>query len=208
MTRAGTFVRRNYEPLVLSLQVVIDLVVVALACMTAWALRESFLTVSPRVDLSRDLSTYREVFSITAAVSLLCFHGFGMYSPIKSLLNIEEFKGVTKASVTAFLVVLTLAFFLRGSTVQSPDSVSGIFYYLVRLHRAIDLAEDPDNYSRVVLGLAFMLILFFTMVCDRTTRITGRGVDVAERSEHATCSRSGASVRWPISCTVYDGNSG
>jgi len=164
MTRAGTFVRRNFEPLVLSMQVVIDLAVVAFACMTAWALRESLLSPASRVDLSRDLSTYREIFSITAAVSLLSFHGFGMYSPIKSLLNIEEFKAVTKASVTAFLVVLTLTFFLRGSTVQNPEDIKGVFYYLVRLHRAIDLAENPDNYSRVVLGLSFVLILVFTMV--------------------------------------------
>ena len=41
VTRAGTFLRRNFEPLILSIQVVIDLLVVVVACLAAWWLRES-----------------------------------------------------------------------------------------------------------------------------------------------------------------------
>ena len=43
MTAAGTFVRRNFEPLVLSVQVLIDLAVVWLACWAGHAFRESIV---------------------------------------------------------------------------------------------------------------------------------------------------------------------
>lgn len=166
MTSVGTFVRRNFEPLILSIQVIIDLLVVLLACVTAWALRDSLLGSGSQgqTDVSNQLGTYREIFSITAAVCLIAFHRFGMYSPIKSLLNVEEFKAVAKASLTAFLVVLTLMVFLRGSTVDAEKELSGVYAYLVRVHRAVDLSVHPDLYSRLVMVLAFMLILVLTMV--------------------------------------------
>jgi exopolysaccharide biosynthesis polyprenyl glycosylphosphotransferase len=164
MTQVGTLVRRNFEPLILSVQVIVDLLVVVMACITAWALRESLLPATVMADASNDLGTYREIFSITAAVCLICFHRFGMYSPIKSLLNVEEFKAVTKASVTSFLVVLTLMVFLRGSTLDADAEARGVFSYLARMHQAVDLTVHPDKYSRVVLALAFVLILVFTMV--------------------------------------------
>ena len=164
MTRVGTLVRRNFEPLILSIQVLVDLLVVVLACVTAWALREALLPGTARIDASNDLATYREIFSITAAVCLLCFHWFGMYSPIKSLLNVEEFKAVAKSSVTAFLVVLALIVLLKGSMAEATEESTGIFRYLLSLHHAIDLSQSPDQYSRVVLSLAFVFILMFTMV--------------------------------------------
>ena len=163
MTQVGTFVRRNFEPLILSIQVILDLAVVVLACVAAWWLR-NVLPLAPVDDVSTKLETYREIFSITAAVCLISFHRFGMYSPIKSLLNVEEFKAVTKASVTSFLVVLTLMVFLRGTTLEADPEATGGFAYLVRMHKAIDLKVHPDLYSRVVLVLAFALILIFTMI--------------------------------------------
>jgi len=168
MTRVGTLLRRHFEPLILSVQVVVDLLVVVAACVTAFAIRQSLLPESTSAgvphDVSKELSTYREIFSITTAVCLLCFHRFGMYSPIKSLLNVEEFKAVTKSTITAFLVVHALIVFLRGSTTQVSPEDPGIVGVLVPLHQAIDLKVHPDNYSRLVLVLSFALILAFTMV--------------------------------------------
>lgn len=161
MTRIGTYVRRNFEPLVLSVQVVVDLLVVGLACWTAWYVREGMTPESG----ATPLSTYREIFSITAAVCLVCFHWFGMYSPIKSLLNVEEFKSVTKASVASFLVVHALIVFLRGTTQEA----TGVYSVLVPLHNAIDLSVNPDQYSRITLILAFGLILVFTMISRFTS---------------------------------------
>ena len=107
MTRVGTYVRRNFEPLILSIQVVVDLAVVLIACLAAFKLygQIDYFAASAS-EKALQLTTYRELFSITAAVCLLCFHRFGMYSPIKSLLNVEEFKAVAKSTVTAFLVVI------------------------------------------------------------------------------------------------------
>ena len=158
MTYIGTFVRRNFEPLVLSIQVVVDLLVVVLACLTAWWLRERYVPI----EAQKPLEIYREIFSITAAVCLVCFHWFGLYSPIKSLLNVEEYKAVAKSSVTSFFVVHALIVFMRGTT---HEAVEGEWSYIfVQLHKAIDLEINPDNYSRITLILAFFLILLFTIV--------------------------------------------
>ena len=95
MTKAGTFLRRNFEPLVLSIQVLIDLAVVVVACLLAWWLRENLVgsaTLGPLAEAppggelsdslkyATPLSDYREVFALTAAVCLVCFHTFGLYS--------------------------------------------------------------------------------------------------------------------------------
>ncbi len=161
MTQIGTFVRRNFEPLVLSVQVAVDLLVVVAACLTAWWLREG---LAPP-ETATALSTYREFFSITAAVCLVCFHWFGMYSPIKSLLNVEEFKAVTKAAVAAFFVVHALIVFLRGTT---QDAV-GWYEPFVYVHQALALRINPTNYSRFTQIFAFVLILVFTMVSRFTS---------------------------------------
>lgn len=173
MTRAGTFLRRNFEPLVLSIQVLIDLAVVVLACLAAWWLRETLvgsdnfgpLAEVPGSDSLRfatPLSDYREVFAITAAVCLVCFHTFGLYSPSKSLLNVEEYKAVTKSSVAAFFVVLVLLFFLRDATL--PQDASGIYAPLLWLHSVVELEVEPDELSRLTLLLAFALILSLTII--------------------------------------------
>ncbi len=156
MSTPGTFVRRYFEPLVLVTQVLVDLAVVLLACWTAYQLREWVGWRSPI-----ELSVYREVFLLTAAVCLVCFHSLGMYSPIKSLLNIEEFKAIAKSTVIAFFVVLGLILFLR----QTPVPGAGPFYsWLVRFHKLVDLESDPSRYSRLTLFLAYAFILVYMTV--------------------------------------------
>ena len=175
MTRAGTFLRRNFEPLILSIQVVIDLLVVVVACLAAWWLRESLAgSVFPGVPaatpvegvpvrFATPLADYREVFAITAAVCLVCFHAFGLYSPSKSLLNVEEYKAVTKSSVVAFFVVLVLLFFLRDATLPQ-EGARGVYAPLLWLHSAMELDVEPDELSRLTLLLAFALILVLTII--------------------------------------------
>ena len=59
MTRVGTLVRRNFEPLMLSVQVVVDLLVVIAACLAAFALRGALVVPEPGViDASLKLETY------------------------------------------------------------------------------------------------------------------------------------------------------
>jgi exopolysaccharide biosynthesis polyprenyl glycosylphosphotransferase len=159
MSSTGTFVRRHFEPLMLSAQVLIDLSVVLFACWLGYQLRENQLWGSGTRQYHTDLASYREIFLLTAAVCLVTFHAFRMYSPLKSLLNVEEFKGITKATVTAFLVVHVLIIFLRSTNLQHPQ---GAYRWLVNLHRLIDLEADPTQYSRVTVLLAFALILVLT----------------------------------------------
>ncbi|MEZ6016954.1 MAG: sugar transferase [Planctomycetota bacterium] len=158
MTALGTFVRRNFEPLVLSVQVVVDLLVVVLACLTAWWVREGL--AGP--DIATPLASYREVFSIATAVCLVSFHWSGMYSPSKSLLNVEEYAAVTKASVAAFFVLFALLVFLRGTSVDESETQAKFYEPILALHRLIDLEYNPDALSRVTLLLAFVFVLIFT----------------------------------------------
>jgi len=160
MTALGTFVRRNFEPLVLSVQVLIDLLVVVLACLMAWWLREGM--AGPVV--ATPLSSYREVFSIATAVCLVSFHWFGMYSPTKSLLNVEEYAAVTKASVVAFFVLFALLVFLRGTSVEEEAVQGAVYQPILMLHRFVDLEVNPDGLSRVTLLLVFVLVLVFTTI--------------------------------------------
>ncbi|HTF90437.1 MAG TPA: sugar transferase [Planctomycetota bacterium] len=149
MTFAGPFLRRNFEPLVLSLQVLIDLAVVLFACWLGYTTREPF-AVRPTA-----LESYREIFLLTGAVSLVCFHAFRMYSPIKSLLNVEEFAAIAKSTPLALLGVAGLIVFLRSSGSPDPNQTG----WVGALHKFIDVNPDPGSYSRVTVLLAFGYIL-------------------------------------------------
>lgn len=172
MTAAGTFVRRHFEPLMLSIQVLVDLVVVVLACLSAWYLREwlvarevsEAVAAADGVTIYTPLSDYREVFSITASVCLVCFHTFGLYSPSKSLLNVEEYKSVTKSTIVAFLLVMVLLFFLRDATLEPGSAEGGIYAPLLWLHSAFELEVNPDGLSRVTILIAFVLILVYMTI--------------------------------------------
>ena len=103
---------------------------------------------------------YREVFLLTAAVCLVCFHVFRMYSPLKSLLNVEEFKAIVKSTATALLVVFTLLSLLRPSSLPPK----GKYEFFVVLHDWLDIEVDPDLYSRLTVVIAFFFILLLTTV--------------------------------------------
>lgn len=156
MSRLGTFGRRYFEPLLLSAQVVIDLFVVLFACWLGYQLREYVAWQRPT-----DLSVYQDIFLLTAAVCLVCFHAFGMYSPLKSLLNVEEFKSIGKSVVAAFLLVHVLIIFLSPTELSDHGS---IYRILVPIHQLIDLDVNPDSYSRLTLVMAFGMILVATLM--------------------------------------------
>lgn len=174
MTRPrASFLRRNFEPLVLSVQVVVDLVAVVLACLAAWWLREWFVArdvlaaAAPEGSDSllyrTPLEAYREVFALTAAVCLVCFHTFGLYSPSKSLLNVEEYKAVTKSTIVSFFVVLVLLFFLRDAALPR-EQADGIYTPLLWLHSTVELDVEPNTLSRLTILLAFSFILMAMIV--------------------------------------------
>jgi exopolysaccharide biosynthesis polyprenyl glycosylphosphotransferase len=153
----GTLLRRHFEPLLLLAQVLVDLLVVLLACLAAYHIGRALGGVASTLTVE----VYKELWGLTGAVCIVSFYSFGMYSPVKSLLNVEEFKSIWKATVTSFLSVFTLSVLLR-STTQAAEGP--IFGPLVALHKAIDLNIDPNAFSRVTTLIAFALIFLFTMI--------------------------------------------
>ncbi|HKX46656.1 MAG TPA: sugar transferase [Planctomycetota bacterium] len=153
----GTFVRRHFEPLVLGVQVLVDVVVVLLACVAAFEIGRRLGGVGANVPWG----VYREFWGLTVLVCIAVFHFFGMYSPVKSLLNVEEFKAIAKGTVVAFFVTFTLIVLLR-STKQEPEGP--LYGPLVAFHKWIDLQLDPTAFSRLTSLVTFVLILLFTTV--------------------------------------------
>lgn len=159
----GTFVRRHFQGLVLGVQVLVDLGVVLLACWTAFQIGRH--TGGPGSSLP--IEVYGQLWTLTALVCLACFAFFGMYRPVKSLLNVEEFEAIAKAVAVAALVVFTATLLLRtGTPLPSAegggdDSLSSL---LRTLNERFGLQLDPASYSRVTALLSFVLILFMTTV--------------------------------------------
>jgi len=157
MSSTGTFLRRNFEPVMLSVQVLVDLGVVLLACWLGYRIGKVVGGIGP----DTPVLLYQQVSALIAAVCLLCFHAFRMYSPTKSLLNMDEFKAVAKSTFVAFLVFQTLIVYLHST----DRGTSGPFYdWAVPLHRIIDLKINPTTISRVTLLATFGLILVLTTV--------------------------------------------
>jgi exopolysaccharide biosynthesis polyprenyl glycosylphosphotransferase len=94
-------------------------------------------------------------------VCLVTFHAFGMYSPVKSLLNMNEFKAVVKSVIVSFFVLFTLIVYLH-STWQAPSGT--LYEIIVPLHRVIDLDINPNSISRVTLLVTFLTILGAMMI--------------------------------------------
>ncbi|HJP02529.1 MAG TPA: sugar transferase [Planctomycetota bacterium] len=157
MFRLGNFLRRNFEPLILSMQVFVDLAVLLVCCWLGYlmGLRIGGTGRSP------DMHVYRQLWALISAVCLVSFHAFGMYSPVKSLLNMEEFKAIAKSSIVSFLVFFTLVVLLR-STTQGAEGF--LFEWMVPAHQWVDLDFNLDvaSFSRITVVITFCLILVLT----------------------------------------------
>ncbi len=152
MSVYGTFLRRNFEPLVLSVQVVVDLGVLLLCCWLGYLIGSAtgHIPNDPPGALVSQHQIYRDLSLLVAAVCLVSFHSFGMYSPTKSLLNMDEFKAIVKSTLVAFLVLLTLLLYLRA---PAGGGSGGWFF---------DLHFSFDSFSRVTLLCTFGLIMVLT----------------------------------------------
>ena len=158
MSVYGTFLRRHFEPLVLSVQVVVDLGVLLGCCWLGFLLGSGLGHIpDPPGALVTQQQLYQDLSLLVAAVCLVTFHSFGMYSPTKSLLNMDEFKAIAKSSVVAFLVLLTLLLYLRA---PPAGERSGWLFDLHQLVRPKNF--NFDSFSRVTLLITFGLILVLT----------------------------------------------
>jgi len=168
MQSLGTFFRRNFAPLMLSGQVLVDLAVVLLACWLGFELGERMVG---GYEKEPPFSVYFQLCGLTAAVCQVSFHAFGMYSPVKSLLNVEEFKAIAKSTVVSFFVLFTLIVFLRttaGDQEALPEGGAVLVSWFKRLHALIDIGPEsrlnPDAFPRLSAVLAFALILGMTTI--------------------------------------------
>jgi exopolysaccharide biosynthesis polyprenyl glycosylphosphotransferase len=153
----GTFLRRHFEPVMLSVQVLVDLCVVLLCCWLGYLYGAHVDAIDTASDYAlRTEQMYRELSALVAAVCLVTFHAFGMYSPVKSLLNMEEFKAVAKSTVISFLVLVMMVIYLQR-TRQDPEGT--IYGWLVPVHKWIDLDVNITTISRLTLLVTFVLIL-------------------------------------------------
>lgn len=158
MSSIGNFLRRNFEPLILSAQVFVDLGVLLLSCWLGYLVGWNLGSADP----SQGLDVYRQVWALMSAVCLVSFHAFGMYRPTKSLLNMEEYKSIAKATVVSFFVFWTLLILLSKANRGAEGTV---IEPLLWLHDFVDLEFDPiqtKEFSRVTVVISFGLILILT----------------------------------------------
>ena len=151
MISAGTLARRHFRPLFQGFQVVLDALVILAACWLAHALMAGYESTT-RVP---SMEVYYELWALTIVVCLAVFHGFGMYRPVKSLLNVEEFKAIAKSTVVGFVIVVTTIAMLRPT---EQESTEGLYGLVKPLYELFHLNLDPTSFSRLNLVVIFLLI--------------------------------------------------
>ena len=153
----ATLLQRHFQPVMMTLQVLVDLGVVLLSCALAYSFGVGLGSIQGNsIGLGAFGGAYLTLALLTAAVCLVSFRICGLYSPTKSLLNVEEYKNIAKSVATSFLVFFTLLVFLRSST-QSQDVA--VFAVLAWFHDLIDLELQIENISRISVAASFGVIL-------------------------------------------------
>ncbi|MFT4710217.1 MAG: exopolysaccharide biosynthesis polyprenyl glycosylphosphotransferase [Planctomycetota bacterium] len=147
----------------LAIQALADLVVVLISCAIAYSLGMALGSITDGVEVATVVvgersmqSTYISLSVLTAIVSLLSFRGCGLYSPTKSLLNVEEYKNIAKSVLVSFVVFFTLLVFLRSS---DQDLNVPFFGAISWFHNLVDLEIKLESISRLTILISFVLIL-------------------------------------------------
>lgn len=154
----GAILQRNFQPIMMAVQVFVDLLVVVVSCALAYSLGLSVGSVNHQGFFGEGEfgGVYLTLTVLTALVSLVTFRSCGLYSPMKSLLNVEEYKNIAKSVMISFVVFFTLLVFLRSSS-QSFDLP--FFGTVAWLHDFIELDIRIDSFSRLTIALSFVLML-------------------------------------------------
>jgi len=142
----------------MTVQVLVDAAVVLVSCGLAYCFGLGAGSVSGQ-DFFGSGSTpgiYATLTLLTLIVSMCTFKFFGLYSSMKSLLNVEEYKNIAKSVVISFVVFFTALVFLRSSS-QNPDVP--MFGALVWLHDLVELDIRLDSFSRLTIALSFVFML-------------------------------------------------
>ena len=156
------YLKRNFDILYIVVQVWIDGLLCMAACMTGYWLY-SRLVLPPGVHMP-PLDDFRQLFVLITGVVLSCFWLFGLYQAQKSILNVEEYRGIFKAILMAFLITSTAVFLLHE--VQFSRTPDHWIYNIARYPYELLRLENSDNYSRI-LYLTIFLFIFFASLLGR-----------------------------------------
>ena len=154
------YLRKNFDILYIVVQVWIDGLATMLACFAGfWAFSNFVLVSEPP-----DLDNYRQLFVMVTGTVLTCFWLFGLYQGQKSILNVEEYRGIFKASLMAFLVTACAIFLLRGVSDLPEEAKSHWIYRIADVPYSLLKLEYANQYSRVLYLLMFVCIFLFTIL--------------------------------------------
>jgi len=152
------YFRQHFDTLYIVLQVWLDGLVTLLACLLGFYLFSHSIPFDP----PPELSNYRQLFVLITGVVLASFWSMGLYQGQKSILNVEEYRGIFKATLIAFLVTSTGIFLLRG--VEGSVAVDHWLYRLLSIPYRLLQLDHAESYSRVLYLLVFACIFLFTIL--------------------------------------------
>ena len=154
------YLRKNFDILYIVVQVWIDGFVTMLACLVGfWGFSHFILPFD-----SPNLDNYRQLFVLITGTVLACFWTFGLYQGQKSILNVEEYRGIFKATSMAFLITACAIFLLRGVD-GLPDEVKEHWLYkLANIPYSVLKLDSTDLYSRLLYFMMFLCIFVFTIL--------------------------------------------
>ncbi|PCJ53887.1 MAG: hypothetical protein COA70_06920 [Planctomycetota bacterium] len=154
------YLKRNFDILYIVVQVWIDGLITMAACMAGYWLYAT-LILPPGVHMP-PMDDFRQLFVLITGIVLSCFWLFGLYQGQKSILNVEEYRGLFKATLMSFLVTSTAVFLLRE--VEFSRTPDHWIYNLARYPYELLRLENSDNYSRVLYLTLFFFIFLFSML--------------------------------------------
>jgi len=154
------YLKRNFDILYIVVQVWVDGLIAILACISGYWVY-STLILPPGVFMP-PMDDFRQLFVMVTGVVLSCFWLFGLYQGQKSILNVEEYRGIFKATLMSFLITSTAVFLLRE--VEFSHTPDHWLYHLARYPYALLKLENSDNYSRVLYLILFLFIFLFSML--------------------------------------------
>lgn len=154
--------RTNFDTCFIILQVWVDGLLVLLSCFLGF---QVFRWLEP--DIQPALVSYGQVFVLITGITLGCFWAFGLYRWRKSILNVEEYQALFKATIASFFVSSTAILFLGpGGTDVPREQQNWIYQVLEPFYLAFRLDGSVETLSRVLFLFVFISI-FLLMVVQR-----------------------------------------
>ncbi len=154
------YLRKNFDTLYIIVQVWIDGFVTIIACLAGFWVFHTFV-----VDTQGSLVDYRQLLVMITGTVLACFWVFGLYQGQKSILNVEEYRGIFKATLMAFLITACSIFLLSDVVNNDPEYMNHWIYRILRIPYSVLKLDQPENaFSRVLYLIMFLFIFVFTIL--------------------------------------------